>query len=369
MKWGALAFAPFCACALVACELEVTTIGALGDASFEKDGVVFSDSGAPFLDTGRFVDVGGFSDGTVTDVGWSDVSPPSDTLHFRGLWLADADEPWLLAVDASAVDASAVDASADADEDADSTSDAGDATGGTLLRLVGTSWKSLDVPPGNALWGASPAQVWLVGPNSLGWTDGTSYYPVTLHGPVDLTTVWGSDASHVWAAGTTMLVTADGASWTGDLSFAPGPEVHALGGTNEKDVWAVGDGGSIRHWDGTMWSPYDSGVSIPLRAVWAADAHNAWIVGDGGKILRLTGSIWTDFPSGTPASLLGVSGSSNADVWIAGQGGTLIHWDGSTRSLIPDSKSVDLTAIASGNYGEAWAIGDTVILRFLRSAP
>jgi hypothetical protein len=46
------------------------------------------------------------------------------------------------------------------------------------------------------------------------------------------------------------------------------------------DVWAVGYGGAVIHWNGSTWEDKSSG-SADLRAVWASSANDVWAVGIG----------------------------------------------------------------------------------------
>jgi hypothetical protein len=60
------------------------------------------------------------------------------------------------------------------------------------------------------------------------------------------------------------------------------------GGTASKDVWAVGEVGTILHWDGTSWSESPSGTNEDLADVWGSGAHDVWAVGYSGNILHWT---------------------------------------------------------------------------------
>ena len=63
-------------------------------------------------------------------------------------------------------------------------------------------------------------------------------------------------------------------------------------GSGPKDIGAVGDTGTILHYDGTAFTP--STVQLPLgrkpnlRGVWGSGPNDVWIVGDG-VVLHYTG--------------------------------------------------------------------------------
>ena len=65
-----------------------------------------------------------------------------------------------------------------------------------------------------------------------------------------------------------------------------------------------------------------------LRGVWGSSAKDIWSVGNHGTILHYDGAGWSDVPSGTELNLGGVSGSAADDVWAAGDHGVILHFDG-----------------------------------------
>lgn len=62
-------------------------------------------------------------------------------------------------------------------------------------------------------------------------------------------------------------------------------DINGVFGFGADDVWAVGEGSTVLHWDGTSWSklftPFDDAIEKPhLRAVWGSSPADVWIVGD-----------------------------------------------------------------------------------------
>jgi hypothetical protein len=51
-------------------------------------------------------------------------------------------------------------------------------------------------------------------------------------------------------------------------------------------VWAVGENGTIRFWNGSTWSPQNSGTTRYLSQLWVASRTDVWIVGERGTVLR-----------------------------------------------------------------------------------
>lgn len=245
--------------------------------------------------------------------------------------------------------------------------------------------------PLRAVWGSRRGDVWAVGDGGavLRWR---SPDPSTIWAPVDsgvtvrLNTIWGTDAEHVWTAGergTILALQADGQRWMplaaagvpGDLELtslwaarpdelwltaagqafafrlkggawtreptgAPGA-LRALGGTGADDLWAVGEKGTVVHWDGARWAAHSTGVTSSLNGVWAGAKDHAWVVGDGGVSLWWNGRRWSAVNTGTTSDLLAVSGGATERIGLGASrtpsGGMVALWaagaDGSTLAF------------------------------------
>jgi hypothetical protein len=71
-------------------------------------------------------------------------------------------------------------------------------------------------------------------------------------------------------------------------------------GTSPTNVYAVGDVGTLLHYDGTGWTQIPSGTGTALNDVWGFSANDVFAVGDFGTMLYFDGSTWTPVngPSG-----------------------------------------------------------------------
>ncbi len=96
------------------------------------------------------------------------------------------------------------------------------------------------------------------------------------------------------------------------------------------DVWAVGDDGTVLHFDGAAWSAQTNpaGERSVLAAVWGASRTDVWAVGSD-TIIHWNGSAWsvTAHPEVGDLGLSDVHGSGPDDVWAVGKGG-ILHWTG-----------------------------------------
>jgi hypothetical protein len=149
-------------------------------------------------------------------------------------------------------------------------------------------------------------------------------------------------------------------------------ELRAVSAASENDVYAVGDGGTIVHYDGRSWELMKSGISENLFGVWASSATgNVFAVGEGGKALRfacpgdapLPSQEWAPLPcanrilSTVPGrELYGIAAVGTKDALIAGTGG-VYRLRGSGVEPIWTRSNATLYAIRA--EGEtAYAVGD-----------
>jgi hypothetical protein len=179
-----------------------------------------------------------------------------------------------------------------------------------------------------------------------------------------LTGVWGTGPNDIWVVGYASGGTRPAVAWHGSSPTtwsAINPQLaaplQAVAGSATDDVWAVGDGGAILHWNGSAFSATTSGTTVRLRGVWASARDSAWAVGEQGTILRWTGGpSWTPIAPITQAHLWGVWGASAGDVWAVGNGGAVLHWNGTKWTNVWSGTSKDLYAV-TGSGSDVWVGG------------
>jgi len=141
--------------------------------------------------------------------------------------------------------------------------------------------------------------------------------------------------------------------------------------TNGTEVWAVGAGGTIVHYNGSSWSTQASGHSAPF-AVRAVEIHGSnpargVAVGDSGTIFFYNGTTWSDAPlnHGT-AALLNVSKvgeTGSKEWWACGGGGVIFHTIDSTGAtgwaqVTPTGTGNDLHVCGGSTQTNVYAIGN-----------
>ncbi len=124
---------------------------------------------------------------------------------------------------------------------------------------------------------------------------------------------------------------------------ATNQNLRAVHGSSATDVWAVGEVGTITHFDGTRWSVSPTGVGVHLNAVFALAPDDAWAVGDKGTVLRWNGQHWSPLDAPTSEDVLDVWASGPSDVWVLPRGDTgayhLLRWDGTRWRTHPYADS------------------------------
>jgi len=123
------------------------------------------------------------------------------------------------------------------------------------------------------------------------------------------------------------------------------------------DVWAVGSGGAIVHWNGSFWGLVRSRTGIDLKAVYFTDRSNGWAVGRDGVILRYQNYDWHSYSYPTAEWLTSICFNSYADGWIAGSNGVTIHYNGTDWKEAGSSIKDWINDLSCISGGDLWAIG------------
>lgn len=158
-----------------------------------------------------------------------------------------------------------------------------------------------------------------------GWSGmcaGTGPCEVTLNGPAQVGVRFEKKARY-----------AD--NWYWDRPLTMTRNLNGVWGSGTSDVWAVGDQGTILHYDGTLWIPVRSGTTNDLLSVAGRDAKNVWAVGRKGTTLRWNGIAWSILDGKTTLDLNSVAISSyqtdpNTPIAVTPQGVYLWTADGWT---------------------------------------
>ncbi|MDW3222756.1 MAG: glycosyl hydrolase [Paracoccaceae bacterium] len=168
--------------------------------------------------------------------------------------------------------------------------------------------EGLAAGPGDVFWDAWADEqgLFVVGDDGVIFSfDGADWNRQSSPVPVPIHALWGIDRSNLWAVGWMGLILRyDGAQW----HHAHGCVVDASGkypatrentplfdicGLEDARAWAVGDHGTILHFDGQSWSPETSGTKVHLRSVIVLkDGRIMASGGDGTVLVRESDGQW-----------------------------------------------------------------------------
>ena len=141
-------------------------------------------------------------------------------------------------------------------------------------------------------------------------------------------------------------------------------QLNGIWGCSGSDVFAVGNSGTILHYDGSVWAPMTSGTTETLYGIWGSSGSDVFAVGNSGTILHYDGSVWASMTSGTAKELNGIWGSSGSDVFAVGGSGTILHYDGSVWSPMTSGTTQTLRGIWGSSGSDVFAVGGTTILHY-----
>ena len=234
----------------------------------------------------------------------------------------------------------------------------------------GAQWTGVTLPvPVNAIYGRRPDDVFAVGSEGYIWHfDGAAWTAMASPVITGLRAIAGSgtDLVVVGDASTVLRLTASG--WVRDLS-ATGP-TGSLSGVWERapnDLYVVGNGSKVAHWDGTTWvtSPL-SGLTRNLRAISGRSASEIYIVGDadanGNTIVVGSSAGWTPMVNPSTENLFAVHAGASGTYAAAGAA-TMLEYEGAGwLELEPPAPTTRILGLWS-NGASSVAVGEGCTLQ------
>jgi hypothetical protein len=141
-------------------------------------------------------------------------------------------------------------------------------------------------------------------------------------------------------------------------------DLNAVWGTADNDVFAVGNSGTILHYNGTTWSSMTSGTIVDLYSIWGNAANDVYAAGKAGTILHYNGTTWAAITSGSTADLNALRGFSASDIFAAGSAGTILHFDGSKWNSQTSGTTNELHALWGAISTAVFAAGKSGMILY-----
>jgi hypothetical protein len=278
----------------------------------------------------------------------------------------------------------------------------------TILHYDGTNWSTMVVSGGSVrpnfydVWGSGPNDVFAVGEfpatsgggeiapttkttailHHAGNTSGAIWtnMPTGIVNGQTLHSVWGSGPNDVFAVGTGATVLHyNGSTWSKQTMPNGTADLYGVWGKASNDVYAVDSVGLLYHYDGASWSRDnqvgDPNNPNPMTAIGGNSRASApmFIVGDLGWIQRRSDSTWSRISLGAIRNnvlLTGVWVDPWDNAYIVGDGGMILFYRESGLSQMKSNTGQDLWGVwggqrSSGGTPDVFAVGDSgTVLRY-----
>ena len=173
-----------------------------------------------------------------------------------------------------------------------------------------------------------------------------------------LRSVWTYDDENIFAVGEEgTIVHFDGKTW--QLMACPiNVRLHGIWGSSPKNVFVAADSGMILHFNGDKWSLHHQlGTDTPLLAITGFGAHDVLVVGDEGRILRFDGVEWQRVDCGVNIELYDVWGVDSEHILAAGGAGELFRWNGEQWHNFNAGTDYSLYGIAGSGLNDIYFAG------------
>ncbi len=182
--------------------------------------------------------------------------------------------------------------------------------------------------------------------------------------------IWGSNSSDIFAVGQYgTIIHYDGSAWS-LMDGKTADTLYDVWGAGGDDVFAAGRDGTILHYDGSGWSSMNSHTSRLLHCIWGYSSKHVYAVGDVGDnttIVHYDGAGWSAVNTTTlrPRSLFAVWGTGPDNIFTAGWEGTLAHYDGALWNNLSRPTEAHIYGLDGTGADSLYAVGeDGVILTY-----
>ena len=138
----------------------------------------------------------------------------------------------------------------------------------------------------------------------------------------------------------------------------------------DNDAWAVGEDGTLAHFDGTAWGLLAGGVTARLAGMGGAAGTPILAVGDAGTLGQVTQSGLSPVALPGTTAWHAVAVATSAGAWSAcavGEGGQTLDGSGGGWSVGPTIPGANLTGVTSDTVG-GWIASSDVGNLYVRAA-
>lgn len=203
---------------------------------------------------------------------------------------------------------------------------------GNMTHFDGTTWTKFFVG-GNytGVYEASTNTIYAVGDTARimkgSAPNAGSFAAVSSPGTANMTAVWANDPGDIFVVDSAgNIFQSTGGAFATTSGGATGVKLYSIHGLNGVDQWAVGAGGAAYQFvgPGPTWTLHTTTTTNTLFGVWEAAEFDLYAVGNGGTIQHWNGSAWSAMSSPVVTQLTCVHGTAQAHIYVGGGNGVVL---------------------------------------------
>ena len=140
----------------------------------------------------------------------------------------------------------------------------------------------------------------------------------------------------------------------------------SIDGFSDQDIYTVGEGGAVWHWDGQSWSQLDCPTNLTLNHVLCTSTGDVYFCGDDGFLVKLTKSgQWKELAPDEPTeNSLSKMAEFRGSVFVAADS-QLLQVDGETVTEVKTPEDMTPAFLSLDAVADSlWCVGDEFIYRY-----
>jgi len=224
---------------------------------------------------------------------------------------------------------------------------------GTIIQFNGTQWVTMgsDVTVDlEAIWAISPDNVYAAGAKGTILRFHNNQWVQEQHTSQDnFTDIWGINDT-IYVVGKNVMILGQNTSLIPE-NLLNGRQLNGIYGSSKKDLFVVGDKGTIIHFNGTQWTRNSCPTQKNLNAIWGNNSEY-FCVGEDGVVLHYTNATWSIVETNLSFSLNAIQGN-DSDIWITGglwqNSGIVLKYDNISSPIVLNNTPFSSIGISHTN--------------------
>jgi hypothetical protein len=130
---------------------------------------------------------------------------------------------------------------------------------------------------------------------------------------------------------------------------------------SNQSVFACGDFGYVRRFDGQEWSLRQLDTPSPLQAIDGVAENDLWVGGAGGFLAHYDGFEWTQTASSTTGDISDFHVVTENEIYASTRQGDLIFYDGDKWERVLTPSRAQFNSVSVGQ-DRIWLAGDAAVV-------